>query len=338
MKLISEELTMENRNNVVTLKKLAFQAINKHSRRILKYEAGVLKDQDPEDIHQIRVGLRRLQSAIFGFALAVNLPEIVKLKNLAKIGHSLGRLRDLDVLLAVLTDNYRSLLPAKEQKNLDKVIKSLGKRRKHELKQVRKTLNSKLYLNLKQELKDWLKRPSYRVSGEYSPYFVLPDLLLPTVSQFLLHPGWLVGVELKEGEIEFPTTFNMDAVNRLVKLEATCLHDLRKLAKKTRYSLELFAQLYGESYHHHLKQIEAVQEILGQIQDVHVLIEVLEKVLRSPISEKMPELADLLLKTRYQKWLEWQVLQKQFLEVHTRQKIRQELQQPLRSDELRIND
>jgi CHAD domain-containing protein len=100
----------------------------------------------------------------------------------------------------------------------------------------------------------------------------------------------------------------------------------------------LFAQFYGKSYHQDLKQIEAVQEILGQIQDIHVLIEVLEKVLRSPIAEKMPELSDLLLKTRYEKWQEWQVLQKQFLEIHTRQKLRQEIQKVLGSQKLTNNN
>jgi CHAD domain-containing protein len=330
-------LTMKDKNSVVTLKKLAEEAIAKHSRRIFKHEAGVLKDKDPEDLHQMRVGMRRLQSAIAGCAWAINLPEIVTVKNLAKIGHSLGKLRDLDVLLAVLTDNYRSQLPAKEQKNLDQVIKSLGKKRQHELKQVHKNLDSKLYSNLKQELKDWLKQPNYKVSGEYALDFVLPDLLSPSVSEFLLHPGWLVGVELKGGELEFPA-LDMDAIDRLLKSEATFLHDLRKAAKKTRYSLELFAQFYGKSYHQHLEQVEAVQEILGQIQDIHVLIEVLEKALRSPISEKMPELAALLLKIRYQKWLEWQILQKQFLEVHTRHKIRQEIQQPLRSKKFTTKD
>ncbi|MEN9521313.1 MAG: hypothetical protein RLZZ381_3901, partial [Cyanobacteriota bacterium] len=89
------------KNDVVILKKSADKAIAKHSRQIFKHEAGVFKDKDPEDLHQMRVGLRRLQSAIASFAWAMNLPEIVTVKNLAKIGHSLGALRDLDVLLEV---------------------------------------------------------------------------------------------------------------------------------------------------------------------------------------------------------------------------------------------
>jgi CHAD domain-containing protein len=318
---------MNDSNSVITLKELADKAIAKHSHRIFKHEAKVIKDKDPEDLHQMRVGMRRLRSAISGFALAVDLPTSVTVKNIAKVGHSLGKLRDLDVLLAVLKDHYLPLLPAKEQKNLAKAIASLRKKRQDELKQVRKTLNSKLYLNFKQELNDWLEEPKHTVSGDYSLNFVLPDLLLPQICQFLLHPGWLVGVNVQEGEIKFSAILNMDAIDRLLKLEGSLLHDLRKSAKKTRYSLELFSQFYGDSYHLYLKKTEGVQEILGQIQDIHVLIEVLEKVLRSPINEKLPELAALFLKTQSQKWLEWQISQKQFLTDKTRTEFRQIIQQ-----------
>jgi CHAD domain-containing protein len=175
-------------SKTITLKELAYNAIAKHSRRIFKHEAGVLLDKDPEDLHQMRVGMRRLRSATAGFDLAIDLPNIFTSKNIAKIGHSLGKLRDLDVLLDVLANNYRShprqflqrgeppfgfnsllnagnprnatvspqwtvsQLSSKEQKSLDRVLKSLEKQRKREVDRVRKTLDSKLYLNLKQGL------------------------------------------------------------------------------------------------------------------------------------------------------------------------------------------
>jgi CHAD domain-containing protein len=59
---------------LITTKELAYQAIAKHSRRIFKHQAGVLKDQDPENLHQMRVGMRRLRSAI-----AEKLPELADL-------------------------------------------------------------------------------------------------------------------------------------------------------------------------------------------------------------------------------------------------------------------
>ncbi|MGK7893156.1 MAG: CHAD domain-containing protein [Xenococcus sp. (in: cyanobacteria)] len=320
---------MSKKEHAVTLKEWAKIAIAKHSRRMFKYEAEVLKDKDPEDLHQMRVGMRRLRSAIAGFALALDLPPTVSERNIAKIGRALGKLRDLDVLLAALENDYRPLLPKVEKKNLDKVIKSLYKQRKKELKRVRETLNSKLYLNLSQGLQDWLDQSQYQMIGELSIYHVLPDLLLPQISQLLLHPGWLVGVKLKDGSVNISDSLDKKAVKQLLEQKEPILHDLRKVAKKTRYNLELFAHFYDDTYNYYVKQIEQIQEVLGQIQDCYVLREVLEKVLESKIAEKMPELASNFSKTRYEKWQEWQILQEEFLEDKTRQKLRQTIQQPL---------
>ena len=320
---------MSKKDKAVTIKEWAKIAIAKHSRRMLKYEAEVIKDKDPEDLHQMRVGMRRLRSAIAGFAIALDLPQTVSERNIAKIGRSLGKLRDLDVLLDALANYYRPRLPKAEQKSLDKVIKSLNKQRKKELKQVRETLKSKLYLNLTQGLQGWLEQSRFLTIGDFSIYPVLPDLLLPQISQLLLHPGWLVGVELKEGSVHISESLDRDAVKQIFEQKEPILHDLRKAAKKTRYNLELFSHFYGDTYNYYIKQIEQIQEVLGQIQDCYVLREVLEKVLKSAIAEQMPELATHFTKTRYQKWQEWQILQEEFLEDKTRQELRQTIQQPI---------
>ena len=109
---------MIDQDNALTLGEWANIALSKHTRKMLKYETGVLKDKDPEDLHQMRVGMRRLRSAIVGFNLALDLPETVNEKNIGKIGKKLGKLRDLDVLLAALENDYRSLLPKAEKKKL----------------------------------------------------------------------------------------------------------------------------------------------------------------------------------------------------------------------------
>ncbi|MGK7899686.1 MAG: CHAD domain-containing protein [Xenococcus sp. (in: cyanobacteria)] len=320
---------MGHQDHAVTLKEWAKIAIAKHSRKMLKYEAEVLKDKDPEDLHQMRVGMRRLRSAIVGFAIALDLPQTANERNIAKIGRALGKLRDLDVLLAALEDDYRPILPKAEQKSLDKVIKSLLKQRKKALKQVRETLNSELYLDLTQGLQIWLEQPLYQTIGDLSIYPVLPDLLLPQISQLLLHPGWLVGIKLKEGSVQIPESLDKKAIKQLLEAKEPILHDLRKVAKKTRYNLELFSPFYGETYSYYVKQIEQIQEILGQIQDCYVLRKILEKILQSEIAEQMPKLAKHFTNTRYGKWQEWQVLQEEFLEDKTRHELRQTIQQPI---------
>ncbi|MEM9509665.1 MAG: CHAD domain-containing protein, partial [Cyanobacteria bacterium P01_E01_bin.35] len=188
----------------------------------------------------------------------------------------------------------------------------------------------KLYLNFEEELKHWLKHPLYQSMGKLAIYPLLPDLLLPQVSQFLLHPGWLVGTTIKDGIIQFPQILNQEAIVQLVSTEDYLLHDLRKLAKKTRYNLELFSPLYNNTYNHYLSQIEQIQEILGQIQDFHVLRKILEKALKTAIATQLPTLAELLLSGRYHKWLEWEVIQREFLQEQTRRKLRQTVQHPLK--------
>lgn len=71
---------MIDKDNAVTLKEWAHIAIAKHTNKILKSEAGVIQDKDPEDLHQMRVGMRRLRSAIAGFKIALDLPKAVSEK------------------------------------------------------------------------------------------------------------------------------------------------------------------------------------------------------------------------------------------------------------------
>ncbi|MGD1917606.1 MAG: CHAD domain-containing protein, partial [Pleurocapsa sp.] len=286
---------MTNKNNAITLKDWAYLAIAKNSHQIFEREGEVLEDRDPENLHQMRVSVKKLKSAIAGFAIALDLPEIVTEKNITRLDHSLGKLRDLDVLLHVLNQDYQPLLAQSEQKILNKVLKSLNKQRSKELNLVRKTLNSQFYFDIQRGLQNWLEQPKYKPIGNCLIDFVLPDLLLNQVSQLLLHPGWLVGVEFAEGAIIPPQMLNQEAVALILTNQDSSLHSLCKLVKKTRYNLELFSQLYGKTYHDYVDLIKRIQQVLGQIQDFYVLKKFLEQSLKSAIAIKMPDLATHLL-------------------------------------------
>jgi len=133
---------------------LAQIAIAKHLEKMLVRETGVLADRDPEELHQMRVSMRRLRSAITGFAPALNLPKTASDRNLKKIARILGNLRDLDVLEAEFKTQYRPLLPEAEQKSLDKALKNLEKKRKIAYKEVKKTFKKQRYKYLKKDLKN----------------------------------------------------------------------------------------------------------------------------------------------------------------------------------------
>lgn len=304
-------------SNVQTLGDWAYLAIEKHFQKTLDHEVAVLKDTDPEELHQMRVGMRRLRSAITGFSCALKLPKHAAEKNIGKIAFRLGELRDLDVLIDTLKTNYKPQLPENEQENIDTVLEVLGKQRRKVFGKVYKTLNSKAYQKLKDALKNWLTQPAYSGAAEFPVQLVLPDLLAPEISRLFLHPGWLLG-----GSLDFHAEFLNDAkpttIETALAEHGPVLHSLRKQVKRVRYQMSLFTKLYGEEYQEYVEDMKEIQEVLGSIQDSLVLAEMLSEVLDSPLENQLPNFANKLTLSCQEAWDKWQPLQQRYLTPETR--------------------
>jgi CHAD domain-containing protein len=312
-----------------TLGHWAYLAIEKHFQKTIKHETDVLKDKDPEALHQMRVGMRRLRTAIHGFAPALSLPSAAQEKKVAKVARKLGELRDIDVLQDALTHQYLPSLPPTEQETLKKVLATLKKQRQKTLEMVQTTLKEQRYQQLKDAFQTWLKQPAYGEFAEFPIEEILPDLLLPLVSQFFLHPAWLVGVKLESGELAAPSELNSEIVVQLLNAHGDSLHSLRKQAKRVRYQMELFTSFYAADYENYLKDIKQIQSILGQIQDSFVLAEFLTETLDSDGVAQLPTLASQFTSARYQAWQEWRTLQQQYLEPQTRKDFHHTLLKPM---------
>ncbi len=300
-----------------------YLGIAKHFSKMLKHEVGVLEDKDTEELHQMRVGMRRLRSAMIGFESALILPIGITQRKVGKIASVLGELRDIDVLLETLENKYKTDLPNSEKDNLNLAITSLKKKRKYAFTQVEKVLHGKQYKKLKQGVQKWLKKPEYQIIGDMNIKEILPDLLLPQVSQFLLDKGWFLGIFLETNKIEIQEYFTQDEVEILLTEEGDILHNLRKEAKKLRYNMELFTHFYGENYQEYLNKIKDIQTVLGDMQDCFVLAEFLENIFATELNNKLPTLINQVKEIRYQKWQEWQALQKYFLERENKNKFRE---------------
>lgn len=301
----------------------AYLAVDKHFQKILKHEIPVIKDEDPEELHQMRVGVRRLRSAIAGFDSALDLPKACQDKNLGKIGRTLGTLRDLDVLKETICVQYLPYLPEAEQIILTEGLTVLEKRRHKALKQVQKMLNEDLYQKFKQKLQDWLGEPKYQRLGQINIELILPDLLLPELSRLLLHPGWLIGMNFQDAQLSFS-----ENREQTLYLEAEVLHDLRKKAKRVRYLLELFTQFYCDNYQHYLREIKNIQSILGEIQDSAVLGEFLSGALQSNWRTEMPSLVSKIEDNREEKYQAWGELQQKFLQLEFRKDLHSTIEHP----------
>ncbi len=305
----------------------AYLGIKKDFHKTIKYENDVLKDKDPEALHQMRVGMRRLRTIVTVFAPALSLPKAAQEKKIAKVARRLGELRDLDVLQDTLERNYFPELPTSEQKSIKKVLKNLHKQRQNALKQVQTTLSQQTYKELKEAFKNWLKQPSYADFAEFPIEDILPNLLLPTVSKLFLHPGWLVGVKSLSGE-KHPSNLNCENVVELLETNPDVLHSLRKQAKRVRYQMELFTDFYEPSYQDYVQEIKEMQTILGQIQDSFILGEFLADSLESEITLQLPTLANQLQENRYQAWQKWQSLQQRYLNPQVKKELCEILLQP----------
>ncbi|MDB9534393.1 CHAD domain-containing protein [Dolichospermum planctonicum CS-1226] len=325
-------MKISTETSIKTLAETAHQAIEKHFVKTIKWEKAVKKDEDPEAVHQMRVGMRRLRTAVSRFARYLILPKSVSDKNIGKFARILGGIRDLDVLEEILRKNYQPHLVVKEQEILKTALTELDKQREIALSHVEKIFKDENYKSFKNECESWLKNPSYQGFSSIKIYHVLPDLLSPEVSQFCLHPGWLIGTKIINSEIVIQTKWTPIQLEEHLKTEGKTLHSLRKQAKRLRYQMELFTELYGESFAAHIHDVKNIQEILGMIQDNMVLHEWLENIFKSELDRKLPGLTTLLAANRHQLWQEWQPLQQRYLQADTRYNLHLVVLQPNLTD------
>lgn len=317
----------DSKQSANTLGDWAKIALEKHFQKTIQYEEDVLNDRDPEALHQMRVGMRRLRSAAKGFAPALDLPKAARQSQIGKISRSLGSLRDLDVLLETLETDYQDALPEGEKEEFKRALTLLKSERTQAFDAVRETLNSEIYVSFKNTLAEWLNRPSYGEMALLPIEDILPDLLLPEVSALFLHPGWLLGIKTKKGKVKINNLTETE-VEELFANNGETLHDIRKQVKRVRYQMSLFTNFYGEAYSEYVEDLEEIQEVLGKMQDSVVLAETLSRVLGCDLQETLPSLSEKLLENRYLSWLEWQPLHQKYLKPEIRDQLRLELLYP----------
>jgi len=262
----------------MTLGDYALTLIGKQYRRLVKQEAGVLEDIDPECLHQMRVSSRRLRTVLQVFAPIVKLPKPAQAKRIQKLAKVLGGLRDLDVQIAALREQYRPLISEAEQPTTDLVIERLQAQRKIVFKQVEQALTDDNYADLKSAYDDWLAQPVYCPLAQMPIGAALPDLLAPLLSELLLHPGWWADQDKEE----------------------TLLHELRKTCKHARYQAEFFTDFYGDDFQLWVDELKQLQENLGIVQDTHVLLDLLDLD-----SKESPDLFQAIQQQRQNAMSDW---------------------------------
>jgi inorganic triphosphatase YgiF len=235
----------------------AFQAIAAAAVRQWAGNAGVLATaRRPEALHQLRVALRRLRTAMKLFAPAVADDAYVRLTAEVKwLAGELDQGRDIDVMIE---ETFRPAARAlHDQTGMSGLGERLLKARTKAYDRVIKTLAEPRHLNLLLDMAAWIEcgRWADPTDARYGPLGDRP-------------------IEQMAGE-------GLDKLRRQVRrrgkklegLDPERRHKLRIRAKRLRYALEFFSGLYADDKAElktMLDTLRGLQDGLGVLNDLKV--------------------------------------------------------------------
>ena len=280
----------------------ALDLIQRQVRRLGKLQGEVLADRDPEPLHQLRVSLRRLRTALTQFGPALVLPESVTDRRIAAVAGRTGLCRDLDVLQLRLQQQLLPRLPGHEQQALEGPMKRLARDRSQAFDTLKEALHSSRYLKLLARLHKWQQRPRYTPLGQLPLAAWLYDWQAPFTAALFLHPGWTV---------EDPT--------------AEALHDLRKRIKAARYALEHLEDWCEPALKAWIQELRQAQELLGELHDLQILSHTLAGSGNTLKSHRLPVLRSELEGQQGEHWLRWRELAQRLQQDSHRRAIHRQL-------------
>jgi CHAD domain-containing protein len=306
---------------VMTLGEYAHFTIRQHYKKIIRKEKALLKQMDIEAIHQMRNALRSLQAALQAFNTALILPEQIHVFADGKVSRQLGKTRDLDVLLKYITTRYAPCLQEHEIIAFKTALESIRRSRHEATRQLAKRLKSKRYLTFRHSIHDWTIKPSFTLAANLAVADALPDLLLPLLHRIFLHPGWLAGTPMEDGNIAAHAPGNPQQLGRFLAEYGEILHDLRKQLKSLRYQAELFSGFYGDAYREHIEGLKHIQDSLGALHDRMVLRHFLETTLQAKLASSLPTLDCMMQQDDMASWQHWLPVQQNYLSREYRQAL-----------------
>lgn len=249
-----------------------------HFSRMLKHEAGSIDGTDIEELHDMRVAVRRLRAAVRLFRPYLPKQHAAYLrKDLRRLGRALGPARDYDVMLLNLAD-YRAALPAQSQESLEPLARRWQKKRGRARAAMLAYLESKRYRVLKQRMHAFLDpvgAAAAGTGGNGSPAAAPPALHQPLVCEEI--PGLLTS--RYEKVLAYGPSLEGASIETL--------HALRIDCKRLRYALEFLREALCAEAEDAIDDLKLAQDHLGEMNDAYVASKVLRK-----LSEKWQRTAD----------------------------------------------
>lgn len=209
---------------------------------------GVMASDDIEYVHQARVALQRLRTALRLFRDACPLPDPLA-DGVKRLAAALGAVRDFDVLM-------RQTLPAIAPHDPDTTAWQAG-------------------LAALEASRGEARAAMRAALDEASP-----GAWLLAMQRWLLRQGWRSDAQAPQGAPLVPWARDVlarghwrvtRAAAAFATLDAEARHRLRIVAKRQRYAAEFFAELLdGRRAERYIAALRALQDALGQARDLGV--------------------------------------------------------------------
>jgi triphosphatase len=208
----------------------------------------------PDPVHEMRVAVRRLRSAIALFRVAVGCPAVDAAADALKaLADRLGPARDWDVFVAETAASVAKVLP--DDASLRRLRASAERRRRQAYA----------------ALREWLSGAEFRRLG-----LALAGLAGGRAWMAGLAPAQVetlaLGLEAFAGRALARRLHRLAAAGEAIEhLDAAALHAIRLRAKRMRYVAEVFAPIYpGKTTRRFMRRLARLQDRLGRLNDSSV--------------------------------------------------------------------
>lgn len=229
-----------------------------HYFRMLDHEAGTRLGEDIEELHDMRVAVRRMRSAMWVFGPYFK-KGILKsyLNGLRQTGRALGRVRDLDVFMDKAQE-YVAEKSVDDGTELEPLIEAWQSDRDAARERMLKHLDSKRYRSFVQSFGEFLDTEG---AGGKRPERGEPAAL----KVFQCAPAMI---------------YERDRVVRgyndaLQEASLETLHSLRIDIKRFRYTLEFFREVLADDAKSVIRSAVQLQDHLGDLNDADVACQLL---------------------------------------------------------------
>lgn len=220
------------------------------ARRLLEREAGVRRDEDPEDVHQARVATRRLRADLRSLRPVLDRPWTDRVRGeLRWLGSLLGEVRDLDVLAARVADDLATLGDRDRRIGVDILVVMRELRDQRQLELV-DAMSSSRYRALLEDLVAAAERPP--LDSDVDP---------EGNGRRLLRRASRTAWRRTER-----TARSLDPDAPLAEV-----HELRKRTKRVRYAAQLSTPVFGRPASRLASRLGDLQDHLGELNDAVTL-------------------------------------------------------------------